>query len=249
MTNFRNLALAASLPLTIYACATALEIEGDLVFIDPNYVPPGGIGGEDAGTGGGNFGAGGNGSMGSGSSGDGSSGEGSSGDGGSGSGGDGSAGNSNGMGGDGGAGGSGAAGNGSGGTDNLGGTGGQPMGTGGSSDPDAGAGGDTGGGGTGGAAQSVFDPAACDFNDDSGCENLGCSACDNCQDRCTNIETCVTTECAITEADPLCAIRDVGTPNTCTPEVDSGGGLNGGATEPSSLMLEWVSCMCQTGRL
>lgn len=98
----------------------------------------------------------------------------------------------------------------------------------------------------------VFDAAACDFTDDTGCEDLGCDTCQNCQDRCTDIEACVTTdpECVITEADPLCALRDVGAPNTCTQEVDSGGGVNNvNATEPAGIMLEWVTCMCQTGRL
>lgn len=252
MTNLRKLALAASFPVTLYACATALEIEGDIDIVAAAPFQPVGPGSDpDAGLGGTNMGAAGNG-LGGNSSGGGTGG---SGTGGNGTGGNGTGGNGGGTGGAGSAGTT-MSGNAGMGGSSLGGTGGMANFGGSGMGGAAGAGVDAGtGGGAGGAAQSVFDPAACNFNDETGCEAFNCTQCDNqdCQNRCDGIQACVVggNDC-ITVEDPLCAVRvgNTNSENTCTTEVEQGGGVgNAQANSPASFMYEWVDCMCQTGRL
>jgi len=128
----------------------------------------------------------------------------------------------------------------------------------------AGTGGVTGTAGTGGAAgtagtsgtggttaQSTFNPAACDFDNTTGCQNLGCiCAQEQCGARCTNIVQCLrdNIDC-ITAADPLCALRSAGVANTCTAQVDTGGGANTtDANQPAAIVRALVNCVCSDPR-
>ncbi|MEO8179937.1 MAG: hypothetical protein ABI895_13975 [Deltaproteobacteria bacterium] len=122
------------------------------------------------------------------------------------------------------------------------------AGTGGS----AGSAGTTGASGAGGTtAQSNFSPASCDFDNTTGCQNLGCTcAQEQCGARCTNIVQCLrdNIDC-ITEADPLCAIRNAGAPNTCTAQVDTGGGATTtDANQPATIVRALVNCVCSDPR-
>jgi hypothetical protein len=141
----------------------------------------------------------------------------------------------------------------------AGGTGGAAAGTGGAA---AGTGGAAAG--TGGAAGTVgtgptgtFDPAACDFADVTGCETLTClAACSttdggSCRTRCEALITCVSTDadCVISEADPLCAARNVGAANACTNQADSAGGADTTTTtQPAFVARRFVECICSVPR-
>lgn len=151
-----------------------------------------------------------------------------------------------------GAAGSGAAGSGAAGTSSGGAAGAGAGGAAGSGAAGSGAAGSgsagTGSGGTG--SQSIFNPASCDFDDLTGCEDLGCNCPEErCGTRCTNIVTCLSDNITcITEADPLCAIRNNGTPNTCTTVVETGGGVNADNNQPSGIVRELVNCVCSDPR-
>jgi hypothetical protein len=112
--------------------------------------------------------------------------------------------------------------------------------------------------GTGGVAgEPVFDASACDFEDLTGCEELACAqACPPnsgtyCQTSCEALLACVSTDaaCTISEADPLCAIRNGGAENACTPEADSAGGAESTQpTSPAFIARQLVECLCSTPR-
>jgi hypothetical protein len=141
---------------------------------------------------------------------------------------------------------------------------GQAAGAGGASGGTAGSGAGTGGGagsgaagtaGTAGAggttAQSTFNPAACDFDDTTGCQNLGCiCAGEQCGARCTNIVQCLKDNITcITASDPLCAARTAGAPNLCTAQVDTGGGANTtDPNQPAAIVRALVNCVCSDPR-
>lgn len=237
------LAGASLVAVYAYACATPLDIDEDVIIVDPSVFGDGGVplAGASGLAGQGGGGAGGDTSQG-GTGGAGNAGTG------------GSAGSSSA-----GTGGSGGAAGGAAGTGGSGGGAGAGAGAGGA--PQAGAGGQAGGAGTAGSAGTAgtgggtgeFNAANCNFTDPTGCEDLDCAtACpagggNYCPDTCNLLLTCVTTdpECEVSEADPLCAERDGGTPNTCTAEADSGGGA--GSTQPTSpafIAREYVNCMC-----
>jgi hypothetical protein len=140
-----------------------------------------------------------------------------------------------------------------------GGTSGVAAGAGGAGGAAAGTGGaaaGTGGvGGTGAAA--TFDPAACDFDDVDGCDTLTClAACSttdggDCRRRCEAVIDCVSTDddCVISEADPLCAVRNGGAVNTCTAVTDSAGGANTTqVTQPAFVARQFVECICSVPR-
>jgi hypothetical protein len=122
----------------------------------------------------------------------------------------------------------------------------------------AGAAGTAGNAGTTGTgAVGTFDPAACDFEDVTGCETLTClAACSttdggSCRTRCEALITCVSTDadCVISEADPLCAVRNGGTPNACTQQADSAGGAaTTQTTQPAFVAREFVECICSVPR-
>jgi hypothetical protein len=106
----------------------------------------------------------------------------------------------------------------------------------------------------------VFDPAACDFENLQGCEALTCqAACATndggfCSSVCAEVMECVASgvddgSCSPTEADPMCAVRSQGVPNTCTIIVETGGGTNPSRPGlPSSVARELVRCLCSTPR-
>ena len=239
------LAGASLVAVYAYACATPLDIDEDVIIVDPSIFGDGGVplaGASGLGGAGGGGAAGDTSQAGTGGGGNAGTG--------------GSAGSNAGTGGSAGAAG-GAAG--SAGTGGSGGAAGSGAGAGGA--PQAGAGGQAGGAGTAGSAGTAgtggttgeFNAANCEFTDPTGCEDLDCeSACPAgggayCPDTCNALLTCVTTDpdCTVSEADPLCAERDGGTPNTCTAQADSGGGA--GSTQPTSpafIAREYVNCMC-----
>jgi hypothetical protein len=107
-----------------------------------------------------------------------------------------------------------------------------------------------GAGGT--TAQSIFDPASCDFDDLTGCgAPLGCTcAQEQCGARCTNIVECLKTNVTcITEADPLCAVRTNGVGKACTSVVDTGGGVDTtNANQPAAIVRAFVNCVCSNPR-
>ncbi len=237
-------ALAGVALVMAYACANPVDIRGDVLPVDPSAFGDGGVllggaagsagvggaaqGGTGAGIGGTSAGTGGTVNAGSGG-----------------------AGMQAGLSGAGGApiGAGGTVSDGTGGTAPAGGT----AGVGGASGGGTGGGAGTGGTGTTGA----FDPGACDFEDLAGCEDLSCeAACSttdggSCRTRCEALLTCVSTdpECAITEADPLCAARNGGTPNACTQEADSAGGAaTTQETQPAFVARQLVECICTTPR-
>jgi len=251
--------LAAAAVLVTYACATPVDISGDVLLSDPSDFGDAGVfagagGGDSAGSGGGVGGNGGTPQGGTGGSGAGSSGNGGTNGGLAGTG-NGTAGTSQvglggsaplgGTGGTGGAGGNGAAG--TGGTTQGGGAGGG-----------AGTGGATATAGTGGVAgEPVFDANACDFEDVGGCEDLTCEqACPPnsgtyCQTSCEALLTCVSTDaaCSISEADPLCAARNGGATSACTGQADSAGGSNStNVTSPAFIARQFVECVCSNPR-
>jgi hypothetical protein len=107
------------------------------------------------------------------------------------------------------------------------------------------------------ATSSVFDPAACDFQNVVGCEDLDClQACPandsgSCSTRCQALITCVSTDpqCTITPEDPLCAARVGGAVAACTQEADSAGGANTTqTTQPAFVARQFVQCICSVPR-
>jgi hypothetical protein len=246
-------ALAGVVLVIAYACANPVEIEGDVLKVDPSAFGDAGVtpaaaggpsGAAQSGTGAGIAGSG----LSAGSTGVGGAGTGSSmqaaaqtgalpvGTGGT----------RTGVGGATAQGGTGSVPGGAGGVPAAAGTGGTPAAAG------------TGGTGAQGTGPAVFDPASCDFDDTSGCEDLTClAACSTtdggyCRTSCQTLVTCVTTDpaCTITAADPLCAVRAGGTPTACTSEAESGGGANPTqATQPAFVAREFIRCICSVPRL
>lgn len=105
------------------------------------------------------------------------------------------------------------------------------------------------------AESPVFDPAACDFANPTGCEELSCSrACPTnsgsfCLLGCRNILQCVSQQSCSTESDPLCAARTQGQPNICTNVVESAGGPNAtNANLPAFVARQLVECSCSVPR-
>lgn len=105
----------------------------------------------------------------------------------------------------------------------------------------------------------VFDPAACDFGDLTGCESTTCAAACRanagsfCLETCTAIIDCVSEAhelgiCELTEEDPLCAARNAGSQNVCTTEVERGGGAIPQPELPSFVARQLVHCLCSTPR-
>ena len=102
---------------------------------------------------------------------------------------------------------------------------------------------------------SIFDPAACDFVNTTGCEDLTCErACPAnlgsfCLNGCRNILQCVSQESCSTEGDPLCAARNQGQPSICTSVVEAGGGANTALpTMPAFVARRLVECSCSVPR-
>jgi hypothetical protein len=104
---------------------------------------------------------------------------------------------------------------------------------------------------------SVFDARACDFQNTVGCEDLSClEACPandsgSCSTRCQALITCVSTDpqCTITPEDPLCAARVGGAVAACTEEADSAGGANATqTTQPAFVARQFVQCICSVPR-
>jgi hypothetical protein len=247
-------ALAGAALVVAYACATPVEIAGDVLPSDPSDFGDGGLplagtgggaGAAQGGTGGSGVPAGGTGSGISGASG-----------------GTGMQASAGSVGLPVGTGGTGA---GLGGATAQGGAGGAAAGAGGSAagvgGSVAGTGGAAGTAGTGGTvgtgATGTFDPAACDFADVTGCETLTClAACSttdggSCRTRCEALITCVSTDadCVISEADPLCAARNVGAANACTNQADSAGGADTTTTtQPAFVARRFVECICSVPR-
>ena len=251
-------ALAGAALVVAYACANPVDIEGDVLRVDPSAFGDAGVllGGAagSAGVGGAAQGGTGPGTGGTSSS-----------TGGTGSalGGTGGTGMQAGLSGAGGVpiGAGGTLGAGTGGTAPAGGTGGAAAG--------AGGGAGTGGtGGTGGTdATGTFDSGSCDFEDLAGCEDLTCeTVCPtndggSCLNRCVAVIDCVAADVAanpaepcVTEADPLCGVRAGGQPNTCTNVVEPAGGPNPAAPtgtgnpQPSFVARQLVECVCTTPR-
>jgi hypothetical protein len=102
---------------------------------------------------------------------------------------------------------------------------------------------------------AVFDAAACDFVNTTGCEQLTCErACpinqgSFCLVVCENILDCVSQQPCSTESDPLCAVRTPGQLNICTNVVEPGGGPNTtNATMPAFVARSFVECACSVPR-
>jgi hypothetical protein len=119
----------------------------------------------------------------------------------------------------------------------------------------AGATANAGAGGT--TAPSNFNPAACDFTNRAGCEARACAtACPTnmgtyCSTNCPLIITCLSDNPAcITAADPMCAVRNNGTPNQCSNQVEtSGGATTTDPTTPAFVARALVNCLCDDARL
>jgi len=109
----------------------------------------------------------------------------------------------------------------------------------------------------------VFDSAACDFEDRTGCEALECEAMcpttdgGSCLARCDAVIECVASEfdggdCVPTEDDPMCGVRSSqGAPNVCTLFVEQAGGANPPSPPPafpSFVARELVRCLCSAPR-
>jgi hypothetical protein len=106
----------------------------------------------------------------------------------------------------------------------------------------------------------VFDSAACDFEDRTGCEALACEeVCPttdggSCLVRCLPVIECVAAEfdggsCVPAEADPTCGARfPQGIPNVCTHVVEPAGGQNPSPADPAFVARELVRCLCSTPR-
>jgi len=166
--------------------------------------------------------------------------------------------------------GAGGSGTGTGGTAVVGGSGGTTGGTAaGTAGTTAGGTGGTGAGTGGTGSTAVFDPSACDFTDETGCEALTCQArCPtgdggSCLNRCVPVVDCVidevaenpTAHCA-TAADPLCGARAPGNgaENACTTVVEPAGGPNpappngNAAPSPAFVARQFVECICSLPR-
>lgn len=101
----------------------------------------------------------------------------------------------------------------------------------------------------------AFDPAACDFANTTGCEELTCErACpidqgSYCSVVCSEILTCVSQQPCSTQSDPLCAVRTRGVANICSNVVDLGGGVNvTNPNLPAFVAREFVECACSVPR-
>jgi hypothetical protein len=113
----------------------------------------------------------------------------------------------------------------------------------------SGTGGTAGSGTAGTGNQAVFDPASCDFQDQSGCLSCvqRCPTNDggSCAMRCNTALACpaANTECII-ESDPLCRIRlnNGANANVCTMVVDSAG------PDAEAIALALVECLCSLPR-
>jgi hypothetical protein len=119
--------------------------------------------------------------------------------------------------------------------------------------------GTTGTAGTGAVSNPNFDVASCDFTDTTGCANLDCAvACpankgSYCPTNCPLIVTCVsqntTTANCITADDPLCGKRNGATTKPCTTPFEQGGGNQlTDPTQPASVALAYVECICSKPR-
>jgi len=246
--------LASAGLIVAYACATPVNISGDVQIADPGDFGDAGV---FAGAGGGAS-AGSGGSVGGGAGGVAQAGTGGAPVA--------SSGGSLGLGGRAGTGTGGTPPVGAGGVAPLAGAGGSPSGgssSGGAPATTGGSGGEVGSAGTSAAAgtgsvgdEPVFAAASCDFDDLSGCEDLTCEqVCPtndggSCVTRCEPVVDCVATNAAcVTEADPLCGRRNQGAPNVCTTVVEPAGGPDTTqATQPAFVARQLVECLCSTPR-